>query len=157
MSEAQLELGHLGDSGGGWQNGGFAAGRTFKSAIEVGTAGIRCIALRSSTTPRAVSRLAATATMTSPLAAVCVSTRLRRRLVVFGSAVTEEFDERDSDVDFLVDFADDLEDRLAAYFGLKESLEELLHRPVDLVSPATLRNPYFAEAVARQAQELYAA
>ncbi|MDF1606091.1 nucleotidyltransferase domain-containing protein [Nocardioides sp. YIM 152315] len=78
------------------------------------------------------------------------------RMVVFGSAVTEAFDETASDVDFLVEFADSVESRFDAYFGLKESLEALLGRPVDLVAPAALRNPYFADSVARTGQELYA-
>lgn len=46
-----------------------------------------------------------------------------RRLVVFGSAVTDRFDESSSDVDFLVEFRDGVADRFDAYFGLKESLE----------------------------------
>jgi uncharacterized protein len=54
-----------------------------------------------------------------------------RRLVVFGSAVTERYDDSRSDVDFLVEFADDVTSRFDAYFGLKEALEELLGRPVD--------------------------
>jgi predicted nucleotidyltransferase len=80
-----------------------------------------------------------------------------RRMVVFGSAVTETFDELSSDVDFLVEFEEGIEDRFAAYFGLKESLETLLGRPVDLIAAAALRNPYFAASVARSGQELYAA
>jgi predicted nucleotidyltransferase len=80
-----------------------------------------------------------------------------RRMVVFGSAVTEAFDELSSDVDFLVEFDEGVEDRFAAYFGLKESLETLLGRPVDLVAAAALRNPYFAASVARSGQEVYAA
>ena len=32
---------------------------------------------------------------------------------------------------------------LDAYFGLKEGLEALLGRHVDLVMPSALRNPYF--------------
>jgi uncharacterized protein len=80
-----------------------------------------------------------------------------RRLLVFGSAVTEQFDEARSDVDFLVDFADDVPSRFDAYFGLKEELEDLLRRPVDLVMPAALNNPYFAASALRHSEELYAA
>jgi predicted nucleotidyltransferase len=46
---------------------------------------------------------------------------------------------------------------LDAYFGLKESLEELLGRPVDLVMPSALENPYFRAQVERQKQPLYEA
>lgn len=80
-----------------------------------------------------------------------------KRLVVFGSAVTERFDASSSDVDFLVEFRDDLVGRFDAYFGLKESLEALLGRPVDLVAPLALENPYFAASVEANGQELYAA
>ena len=80
-----------------------------------------------------------------------------RRLIVFGSAVTDRFDDVHSDVDFLVEFRDDVVDRFDAYFGLKESLEALLGRPVDLVAPVALENPHFAASVAESGQELYAA
>jgi predicted nucleotidyltransferase len=80
-----------------------------------------------------------------------------RSLVVFGSAVTEHFDDSRSDVDFLVEFADNLTSRFDAYFGLKEGLEALLGRPVDLIMPGALGNPYFAASVFRHSEELYAA
>lgn len=80
-----------------------------------------------------------------------------RRLLVFGSAVTEQFDDSRSDVDFLVEFADDLPSRFDAYFGLKEELEDMLGRPVDLVMPGALKNPYFAASALRRSEELYAA
>ncbi len=70
-----------------------------------------------------------------------------KRLVIFGSAVTERFDEATSDVDFLVEFQDDLESRFDAYFGLKETLEDLLGHPVDLVAWIALENPHFAVSV----------
>lgn len=80
-----------------------------------------------------------------------------RRLVVFGSAVTDDFDELTSDVDFLVEFRADIANRFDAYFGLKESLEALLGRAVDLVGSAALKNPYFAASVKENGHELYAA
>lgn len=80
-----------------------------------------------------------------------------RRLVVFGSAVTDHFDQSRSDVDFLVEFGDRANGRFEAYFGLKEELEALLGRPVDLVAPAALQNPYFAASVTRSGREVYAA
>lgn len=80
-----------------------------------------------------------------------------RRLSLFGSATTDRFDETDSDVDFLVELGDGSEAEFDAYFGLKEALEELLDRPVDLVMPSALENPYFAASVKASAEELYAA
>ncbi|MET9021453.1 nucleotidyltransferase domain-containing protein [Actinopolymorpha sp. NPDC004070] len=93
---------------------------------------------------------------TAAIVAVCKRFGVKR-LVIFGSAVTDRFDEVTSDVDFLVEFRDDVASRFDAYFGLKEALEDLLHRPVDLVSPVALRNPYFAASVEENGQEIYAA
>jgi predicted nucleotidyltransferase len=59
-----------------------------------------------------------------------------RRLVAFGSAVTDHFDGSTGDVGFLVEFRVDVANRFDAYFGLKESLEALLGRAVDLFAPA---------------------
>ncbi len=80
-----------------------------------------------------------------------------RRLSVFGSAMTDRFDESRSDVDFLVEFTDAPATRFDSYFGLKEELEALLGRPVDLVMPSALENPYFAASVEANIEELYAA
>jgi len=56
------------------------------------------------------------------------------RLEVFGSALrAADFDPARSDVDFLVTFAPHSRDNLAAFVDLKEALEALLGRPVDLV------------------------
>ncbi|MBC7595775.1 MAG: nucleotidyltransferase domain-containing protein [Kineosporiaceae bacterium] len=91
-----------------------------------------------------------------PIAEACQRFGVKR-LVVFGSAVTDRFDSARSDVDFLVEFREDVVNRFDSYFGLKETLEALLGRPVDLVAPAALENPYFAASVAENALELYAA
>jgi uncharacterized protein len=47
--------------------------------------------------------------------------------------------------------------RFDRYFELKEDLEELLRRPVDLVMEGAGKNPYFAEGVAQSRVLLYAA
>ena len=67
-----------------------------------------------------------------------------RRLDVFGSAARSDFDPERSDVDFMVEFDRGHPDALSfgTYFGLKEALEALLNRPVDLVEPGAVRNPY---------------
>ncbi len=56
-----------------------------------------------------------------------------------------------------VEFAPDLPDRFGAYFGLKEDLEQLLERPVDLLVRTAIDNPFFAAEVARTEEMLYAA
>ena len=72
-----------------------------------------------------------------------------RRLAVFGSALTEEFDASRSDVDVLVELDDALApvERADAYFGLLSDLETLFARPVDLVERVALRNPIIRESV----------
>lgn len=79
-------------------------------------------------------------------------------LAVFGSAVDGTFDAQRSDIDFLVGFDPTSSlSRFEAFFGLKETLEGLFGRPVDLVSAESIENPYVAEAVAQTRHELYAA
>lgn len=80
-----------------------------------------------------------------------------KRLDVFGSVTGPAFGD-DSDIDFLVEF-DPPEglSRFDAYFGLKEALEDLFGRPVDLVDPSALENPFFAAEVEKTRREFYAA
>jgi hypothetical protein len=81
-----------------------------------------------------------------------------RRLELFGSAVAGDFSAGTSDVDFLVEFEPlQLGEHADAYFGLRESLEKLLSRPVDLVMTRAIRNPYFLESVNASRTLVYAA
>lgn len=77
---------------------------------------------------------------------------------VFGSAATGHFNET-SDLDFLVDFDPALTatQKAAAFFGLKEDLEMMFSRPVDLVTMSSLTNPYFRDSVLEERHPLYAA
>ena len=82
-----------------------------------------------------------------------------RRLDLFGSAARDDFDPRRSDVDFLVEL--DLRHRdalaLGTYLGLKAALEDLLERPVDLVEPGALRNPYLRASIDSSREAIFAA
>jgi uncharacterized protein len=81
-----------------------------------------------------------------------------RRLDVFGSAVREDFDPARSDVDFLVDFSsDDDRNRFRDYFALRDALERLLGRPVDLVMARALTNRYLEAAIDAERRLVYAA
>lgn len=81
-----------------------------------------------------------------------------RSLSVFGSATRDDFDSDRSDVDLLVEFAPPIEGEYAnAYFGLREALEDLFGREVDLVAVSALRNPYVKADVERTKMLLYAA
>jgi hypothetical protein len=81
-----------------------------------------------------------------------------RRLDLFGSAARGDFNAEHSDIDFLVEF-----DRSApqhpfdAYFGLKEALEALFGRPVDLVEAGAVRNPYLKASIEQNRENVYAA
>ncbi len=80
-----------------------------------------------------------------------------RRLDAFGSAVRDDFDREASDLDFLVELdALPPAQYAAAYFALKEGLEALFGRPVDLVTDSGLANPYFRDRVIAERRELYA-
>jgi predicted nucleotidyltransferase len=72
-----------------------------------------------------------------------------RRLELFGSAARDDFDPVMSDFDFLVEFDRSRPEALSlkTYFNLKESLERLLGRSVDLVEPAAVRNPYLKASI----------
>ncbi len=81
-----------------------------------------------------------------------------RRLDLFGSAAGDDFDPARSDLDFLVEFQPAPPCGYAdAFFGLKESLEQLFGRPVDLVAAAAIRKPFFRESVEGAKVPLYAA
>jgi predicted nucleotidyltransferase len=78
------------------------------------------------------------------------------RLDLFGSATGSSFDPRSSDIDVLVEFGSGV-GPFDAYFSLKEGLERILDRPVDVVSASSIRNPYFLEQIRRERERLYAA
>lgn len=81
-----------------------------------------------------------------------------RHLDVFGSATTSAFDEAESDVDFLVELDDPVSPSyFDAYFALKEGLERILGRPVDLVTRLSIQNPHFLRRVEATRERLYAA
>ena len=91
------------------------------------------------------------------LASLCRRYRVRR-LDLFGSASSERFDAQCSDLDFLVEFESQAVDGYSdRYFGLLEALEALFNRSVDLVTLASIRNPYFLRAVQQSRVPVYEA
>lgn len=80
------------------------------------------------------------------------------RLFLFGSGLSNDFDQQRSDLDFLVEFeAKSPSDRANSYFGLMEDLEELLGLPIDLIEPGPITNPYFRAEIERTRRPLYEA
>jgi hypothetical protein len=81
------------------------------------------------------------------------------RLEVFGSAArSTDFDRDRSDADFLVTFTPSARNDLAAFADLKEALERLLGRPVDLVEREAIeasRNFIRRRAILTEAETVY--
>jgi hypothetical protein len=91
------------------------------------------------------------------IAALCRKHHVRR-LSVFGSAARDDFDPDSSDVDVLVTFASDADPIYAKnYYSLRDQLEALFHREVDLVGDGVIRNPYRIKSINQDKVELYAA
>jgi predicted nucleotidyltransferase len=78
-----------------------------------------------------------------------------KRAFVFGSVCTDKFNE-ESDLDFLIYFNEiPLLEYADNYFGLKEKLEDLFGRKVDLVEGEVMKNPYFIKSVNNSKQLIY--
>jgi predicted nucleotidyltransferase len=82
-----------------------------------------------------------------------------RRLDLFGSAARDDFDPARSDLDFLVEFDRDTPGAFsfATYFDLKEALEALFGRSVDLVEAGAIRNPYLRESIRKSQEPVFVA
>ena len=78
-----------------------------------------------------------------------------QRLDLIGSAARNDFSEA-SDIDILVTFEDD-EDLFDRYFSLKERLEDLFKRKVDVIEDRAIRNPFFRKSVNRDRVKVYGA
>lgn len=80
------------------------------------------------------------------------------RLELFGSAARgNDFDPVHSDADFLVEFKPEGQATLESYFALKSDLEQLLRRPVDLLEPRAVRNPFLLKSINATRELVYAA
>ena len=78
-----------------------------------------------------------------------------KRLGLFGSALDRNFSE-DSDVDVLVIFdSDENIDLFSKYFELKEQLEQIFDREVDLVVDKKSRNPVLRKSIDRTRTVIY--
>jgi predicted nucleotidyltransferase len=78
-----------------------------------------------------------------------------KSLFAFGSVTREDFNES-SDIDLIVDFNEnDPFTYTDLYFNLKQSLEELLNRQIDLLEERAIRNRYFREQLDKTKVKLY--
>lgn len=79
-----------------------------------------------------------------------------QELALFGSVLWDEFSPQ-SDVDVLVTFVPGAHVSLLDFVEMREELQGILHRPVDLVSKGGLRNPFRRHEILSTRQIVYAA
>jgi hypothetical protein len=78
-----------------------------------------------------------------------------KRLGLFGSVLNKKFTSK-SDIDVLVLFDEKQEmDLFNNYFELKEKLEEVFHRQVDLVIDKDFENPFFKKSIEQSREIIY--
>jgi predicted nucleotidyltransferase len=77
-------------------------------------------------------------------------------LALFGSVLRTDF-RPDSDVDVLVTFSKDAKIGLFELVRMEQDLEEIFHRPVDIVEKDALDNPFRRHDILNTAQVIYAA
>jgi uncharacterized protein len=90
------------------------------------------------------------------IADICVRFGVKK-LEVFGSAArASDFDPAHSDADFLVEFGLRRNfSPLEEYFGLRDALADLLGRPVDLIEPKAVRNPFVQKQINASREIVY--
>ena len=78
-----------------------------------------------------------------------------KELYVFGSILSDDFNNT-SDIDFLVQFGEvPLFEYFDNYMNLKESLELLFKRQIDLVEAQTIKNPILKNAIDKNKTMIY--
>lgn len=78
-----------------------------------------------------------------------------KNLFVFGSILTDDFKEG-SDIDFIVEFGKvEIKDYADNYFSLKESLQKLFEREIDLLEFKAIKNHYFLEEIENKKELIY--
>jgi predicted nucleotidyltransferase len=75
---------------------------------------------------------------------------------LFGSVLRDDF-RSDSDIDVLVTFTSDAPWSLLDLIAMREELQGLFGRDVDLVEKEGLRNPFRRQAILRQKEVIFAA
>ena len=86
---------------------------------------------------------------------ICLDLKLKQ-LDLFGSATTDDFGP-DSDLDIIIQFKQDADlNHFDNYFKLKEELQDIFHRPIDIIIDGSVKNPYLKEAIAQTRKNVYA-
>ena len=78
-----------------------------------------------------------------------------KELYLFGFALTDQFNDS-SDIDLLVQFNQvELLEYFDNYMDLKEKLEKMFNRQVDLVENQAVKNPIFRKVLDREKRLIY--
>jgi predicted nucleotidyltransferase len=74
---------------------------------------------------------------------------------VFGSVLTDNFSS-DSDIDFIVDFNENDPIKYTdLYFQLKDKLEQILKRQIDLIEERGIKNSFFKKEINKSKVVIY--
>jgi uncharacterized protein len=86
---------------------------------------------------------------------ICEELNLKK-LDIFGSSRTDRFGP-ESDIDVIVEFtySNDV-NSFDIYFELKDRLEGLFQRPVDIITEKSLKNPFLVKKVSETRERIYA-
>lgn len=79
-----------------------------------------------------------------------------KELALFGSVLTAEFG-TGSDIDVLIEFEPSAKASLFDLVEIKEELESIFNRKVDVVEKTGLQNPFRKKAILEKREILYAA
>jgi len=78
---------------------------------------------------------------------ICQSHRVQK-LYAFGSSVSDKFDHSISDIDLLVEMEiEDPMEKGELLMNFWDRLEEFFERKVDLLTPSSIKNPFFNENI----------
>lgn len=92
-------------------------------------------------------------------AAIAALCRLHgvHKLKLFGSVLRDDFDSERSDVDVAVEFLPEAASSFHNFLSLKQALETLFQRPVDLVELHAINNHRLRGHIERSKTPIYAA
>ena len=78
-----------------------------------------------------------------------------KKCSVFGSVLTDDFSSN-SDIDFVVDFDENDPIKYTdLYFQLKDKLEQILERQIDLIEERGIKNPFFKKEIDKSKVVIY--
>ncbi len=78
-----------------------------------------------------------------------------KKFSVFGSVLTDKFSS-DSDINFIVDFYENDPIKYTdLYYQLKDKLEQILKRKIDIIEERGIKNSFFRKEIEESKVEIY--